>query len=65
MTFTEPWNATGQPAISLPLGRSSEGLPIGVQLVAGPGRDELLLAIAGVLMEAAPSSTAERPRIHA
>src|SRR5207247_6982494 len=43
MAFTEPWNATGQPALSLPLARSRDGLPIGVQLVAKPGREDGLL----------------------
>jgi amidase len=54
MTFTEPWNATGQPAISLPLHATREGLPIGVQLVAAPGRDDLLLRVASSLERACP-----------
>jgi amidase len=45
-TFTALFNATGQPAISLPLGRSGSGLPIGIQFVACFGRDDLLLAVA-------------------
>ena len=44
--FTQRMNITGQPAISLPVGRSSEGMPIGVQLVAAKGREDLLLVIA-------------------
>ena len=44
--FTQRMNITGQPAISLPVGRSSDGMPIGVQLVAAKGREDLLLAIA-------------------
>ncbi|MFD0662032.1 amidase [Thermocatellispora tengchongensis] len=52
--FTPPFNVTGQPAISLPLGRSTGGLPIGVQLVAAYGREDLLLGIAGRLEQAAP-----------
>jgi len=51
MAFTEPWNATGQPALSLPLGWSDAGLPVGVQLVAAPGREDLLLALAAGLLE--------------
>ena len=39
-------NITGQPAISLPVGHSQEGMPIGVQLVAAKGREDLLLMIA-------------------
>ena len=52
--FTAMFNCTGQPAISLPLGRSASGLPIGIQLVAGYGREDLLLALAAALEEAMP-----------
>ncbi|MFI6482073.1 amidase [Nonomuraea sp. NPDC050663] len=52
--FTPPFNVTGQPAISLPLGRSVSGLPIGVQLVAGYGREDLLLTLASGLEQEAP-----------
>lgn len=50
-TFTALFNGTGQPAISLPTGTSSNGLPIGSQLVARFGRDDLLLAVAHQLEE--------------
>lgn len=51
MAFTEIWNATGQPAISLPLAATAaEGLPIGVQLVAAPGREDLLISLAAELL---------------
>ena len=52
--FTPPLNATGQPAISLPLHQSADGLPIGVQLVGPPSGEELLLSLAGQLEQAAP-----------
>src|SRR5690606_21332595 len=39
-------NATGCPAVSLPVTRSEQGLPIGMQLVAPLGRDDLLIEIA-------------------
>jgi amidase len=52
--FTAAFNATGQPAISLPLHRSEDGLPIGSQLVAPLGREDLLLRIAAQLEQAAP-----------
>jgi amidase len=51
--FTAPFNATGQPGISLPLHRTAAGLPIGVQLVSGYGREDLLLRVAAQLEKAA------------
>jgi amidase len=52
--FTAVFNIAGQPAISLPLGHSASGLPIGVQLVTGYGKEDLLLRIAGQLERVAP-----------
>lgn len=52
--FTAAYNVAGNPAISLPLGHSREGLPIGVQLVAAQGREDLLLSVAGQLEQAVP-----------
>jgi amidase len=53
-SYTGAFNVTGQPAISLPLYRSEEGLPIGIQLVAPFGREDLLLAVAAQLERAHP-----------
>lgn len=53
-TFTALFNVTGQPAISLPLHWSDDGLPIGVQLVAPLGREDLLLRVAAQLEQARP-----------
>ncbi|MFE3906067.1 amidase family protein [Streptomyces sp. NPDC059153] len=47
-------NATGFPVISLPLGWSSKGLPLGVSLTAGWGREDLLLGVSAALEEALP-----------
>jgi amidase len=52
--FTALFNASGQPAISLPLGWSDEGLPIGVQLIAPLGREDMLLRVASQLEQAHP-----------
>jgi amidase len=52
--FTPPWNVTGQPALSLPLGTSHGGLPLGVQLVGAPAAEEVLLSLAGQLERASP-----------
>jgi amidase len=52
--FTALVNATGMPAISLPLGTSEGGLPIGIQLIAPLGREDVLLRVAAQLEEAHP-----------
>ncbi|MEU8380240.1 amidase [Streptosporangium sp. NPDC048865] len=52
--FTMVFNISGQPAISLPLGHGDGGLPIGVQLVAPYGREDLLFRVAAQLEEAMP-----------
>ena len=54
ITFTSPYNCTGQPAVSLPLGMSADGLPLGVQLVGPPRGEMLLLSAAAQLEEALP-----------
>ena len=52
--FTAAFNASGQPAMSVPLGMSPEGLPIGVHFAAAQGRDGLLMSLAADLERAAP-----------
>ena len=52
--FTMPWNVTGQPAVSLPLHWTPDGLPVGVQLVAAIGREDVLIRVAAQLEQAAP-----------
>jgi len=52
--FTVVFNLTGQPALSLPLGQSASGLPIGVQFVAPYGREDTLIRVAALLEQALP-----------
>ena len=52
--FCAVFNASGQPAASLPLAWSSDGLPIGVHLAAGFGQDDLLIALCAEVEAAAP-----------
>jgi amidase len=53
-TFTSLFNITGQPAVSLPLHWSADGLPVGVQLVAAYGREDVLIRLASQLEQAHP-----------
>jgi amidase len=52
--FTPVWNVTGQPAISLPLHESDDGLPIGIQLVGPPAGEEMLLSLSAQIEQARP-----------
>ena len=54
VAFTPLQNATGDPAISLPMGMSASGLPIGVHLAAAQGYDRRLLEVAYELEAAQP-----------
>jgi len=47
--FALEWNLTGQPSVSVPAGRSDDGLPIGMQLVGRHGEEAMLLALAAQL----------------
>jgi amidase len=54
--YTAAYNVTGQPAISLPLHWTEEGLPIGVMLVGRPAGEAALLSLASQIEGAAPWS---------
>ena len=51
MRYTQWFNLLAAPAAVVPVGKSPEGLPIGVQVVARPFEDEIAMAIAGVIEE--------------
>jgi amidase len=59
--FTATANITGLPAISLPFGQGEGGLPIGIQLFAGPGREDVLLALGAQLERERPWAERRAP----
>ena len=52
--YTMPFNLTGNPAVSLPCGFGSDGMPLGIQLVGRPGADADLLRVAAAFECARP-----------
>jgi amidase len=64
MPYTAQFNVTGQPAVSLPVHWTPTGLPVGVQLVAEFGREDVLVRVAAALEDAAPWKD-RRPRLRA
>jgi amidase len=64
VTYTPLANATGTPAMSVPLGMSTDGLPVGVMFSAARGEEAALLALAFELEQAAPWA-GRKPKIWA
>jgi amidase len=62
--YTAPFNVTGQPAMSIPTWWTDGSLPIGVQLVAAPYREDVLFRLAAQVEAARPWDT-RRPIVHA
>jgi amidase len=61
--FCFPYNVAGTPAMSLPVAMHSNGLPIGVQLGAGPAQEHVLIAL-GVLIEREMPWAGRVPPLH-
>jgi amidase len=62
-SFTSLFNATGQPAISLPMGVSDDGMPIGIQFAGRFGDETTVLRLAAQLETAQPWAQ-RRPKVH-
>jgi aspartyl-tRNA(Asn)/glutamyl-tRNA(Gln) amidotransferase subunit A len=52
--FTYPFNLSGNPAVSMPVGLSSHGMPVGLQLVGRRGDERTLLAAAAAVARTSP-----------
>jgi aspartyl-tRNA(Asn)/glutamyl-tRNA(Gln) amidotransferase subunit A len=60
--YTYPFNLTQQPAASVPCGFSSDGLPVALQIVGPPRRDEMVLRAARAYESACPFARLTAPR---
>ena len=62
--FSYPFNLTQQPAASTPCGMTKDGLPIGLQIVAAIGKDDLVLRASRAFEAVKPNATLRAPRTH-
>jgi Asp-tRNA(Asn)/Glu-tRNA(Gln) amidotransferase A subunit family amidase len=62
-TYTYPFNLTGQPAASLPVGFTSQGLPVGLQLVASAFDEKSIFSLAGAYETIFPDRKKLRPEL--
>jgi Asp-tRNA(Asn)/Glu-tRNA(Gln) amidotransferase A subunit family amidase len=60
-SYTEWFNLLGTPAVAVPVGRSEDGLPIGVQISGRPWEEELVLSVAEVLERESRATGPDRP----
>ena len=61
MPFTYPFNLTGLPAASIPVGFTAAGLPVGLQIVGRRNNDRTVLAASAALEAAAPWADQKPP----
>ncbi|MGH7109318.1 MAG: amidase family protein, partial [Stellaceae bacterium] len=61
--YTMPFNLTGNPAVSLPAGFDSAGLPLAIQLIAPAGADAALMRVAAAFERARPWAQRRPPEI--
>jgi aspartyl-tRNA(Asn)/glutamyl-tRNA(Gln) amidotransferase subunit A len=54
MTYTNPFNLTGQPAASVPCGFDSRGLPVGLHVIGRAYEDSVVLRVARAFEQAQP-----------
>jgi amidase len=54
VSYTAPWNMTGQPAASVPAGWTEDGVPLAVQIVSRPNDEATLLSLAGQIERVRP-----------
>ncbi len=62
-TYTYPFNLTGQPAASLPVGFTSGGLPVGLQVVASSFDETSIFSLAGAYEQMSPDRSKSRPSL--